>query len=259
MRILVDGDVCLYKAGFSAQSKDKDAPVSHSVQTLNTLLDFIKEYLGNQLINCDELIICLSPIDSKDNFRYDVAKTKPYKENRKDSPKPINFNEMKDYLIDRYKCITTKGQEADDEMGILAQEDPDNTIIVSSDKDMRMVPGWHWELSVDRPPYFVDKDKPGYLELIREPGKTPKLFGTGIAWFCAQCLMGDRADNIPGLDKVGVVGAYNILKDCKTIADYENKVIEEYKSRGLLERLPEIQELLWIRQKRADDGQEKEE
>lgn len=257
MRVLIDGDIILYKAGFSAQAKDPESPVSHSIQVLNTLINFIKEYLSNQLIEIESTLICLSP-PGEDNFRYKVAKTKPYKENRRGKPKPLNFDEMRQYLIDKYEHNITSGQEADDEMGILAQEDIHGNLIVSSDKDMRMVPGWHWEMSADRKPYFVDlhENDIGYLKLIRKEGKSPKIFGTGLAWFYAQCLMGDTADNIPGIKGMGVVGTHKALESCKNRADYANTVINIYKDKGLLDRLPEIQELLWIRIERVEDVKE---
>jgi DNA polymerase-1 len=246
MHVLIDGDIIVYRAGFGAQMRGEDIPVSYSLHNCRSIIRKQIKYL-REFFPVEQVTVFLSA-DDKSNFRYEVAKTQVYKGNRVDSVKPIHYTEMKEFMVEKFNALMVTGQEADDEMGIWASEDPDKFIIVSADKDMRMTPGWHWEMT-DRPPYFVDD--PGFLQLEKRKANRPKLFGTGLAWFYAQVLMGDRADHIPGIPGIADVRAYNLLKNCKTVEDYKEVVEKVYKEEKLsLERLKEVKELLWIRRKR---------
>lgn len=245
MRVLIDADVVVFKAGFGAQASDPEPPLSHSLHNCRNLLKSYVSYLQEHF-DVDEVVLYLSS-DDKSNFRYEVAVTQPYKGNRVNMKKPIHYTDIKEYMVRKFKAVVVTGIEADDAMGIEACRDPDNTIIVSLDKDMRMIPCWHWE-TTDKEPYFVED--PGYLKMEETPSGTKKLFGTGMAWFYAQMLMGDSADHIPGVGGVGPVGAHKLLKQCETEEDYETKVKQVYKDKGLSEdRYNEIRRLLWIHRK----------
>ena len=240
----------LYKAGFGAQATDPDAPLAHSLYNCKNTINSLVNYIREAGFTVSDVTVLLSE-DGKGNFRYDVAKTQPYKGNRTKAVKPVHFDAMKEYLLERYQSILVTGQEADDEMGILATRDPEKHMIISADKDMRMIPCWHYEMG-DRPPYYVD-DSMGYLELDRVKGKSPKLFGTGWIWFHSQLLTGDRADHIPGIPGVGIVKAHGMLKDCKNKAECVEVVAEAYKKAELDdERLLEVSKLLWIRRERVE-------
>ena len=77
--------------------------------------------------------------DDKSNFRYTVAKTKPYKGNRVGVHKPIHLAALKEHLITKHQAIVVTGQEADDAMGIEQyRATVGSTIICSIDKDMLM-------------------------------------------------------------------------------------------------------------------------
>jgi 5'-3' exonuclease len=106
---------------------------------------------------------------------------------------------------------TVTGIEADDAMAIDHTETGGkSTIICSRDKDLRQVPGWFfsWELGAQPKfgPVFIEE--PGTLEYNKEK---KKLSGTGFAFFCAQVMMGDTVDNIPGLPGCGPAKAYAAL------------------------------------------------
>ena len=102
-------------------------------------------------------------ISGKNNFRDDVAFTTRYKGNRFDKdgnpkPKPPFFYEIKRWLTERYPPIIIDGIEADDALSmeqysrLLKYDDNGNdvvsdmsgTIIITIDKDLCMVPGWHY-------------------------------------------------------------------------------------------------------------------
>lgn len=258
MHLLIDGDLLPYKIGF-AFNKDTDSLRLAKV-ALNRQLAYMRTYIdarfktpnGSQI---KKMTIYLSNDDIK-NFRYEVAKTQPYKGNRIGMVKPRFFKELKQELINRKDSILVEGIEADDAMGIESSKAPTKTIIVSMDKDMRMIPGWKWEMDDTRHPFYVDD--PGYLVLEKRSGYT-QLFGTGTDWLYAQMLMGDKADNIPGLKGYGPKKAYDTLIKYKELND--DVVKEIYKKEKCLDRFNEVKELLWILRKSRDvkelNGQQK--
>jgi DNA polymerase-1 len=116
--------------------------------------------------------------------------------------------------------IQEKGVEADDVIGTLSakltQSDPDcQCIIVTGDKDFKqmlsnstsmLIPGKKgaWELFTTQ-------------SLIEETGLTPKEFIDYLG------LMGDNADNVPGVKGVGKKTAEKLIKEYKSMEGlYEN-------------------------------------
>ena len=246
MRALIDGDILLFEIGFSGEFEDKETG-----QYIIRSFDFVQDLLDNKIINiCGEagadeppLIFLtghklfikdlnrhrknegLEPVDYKPNFREEIAVTKPYKGTRIDN-KPFHYRNIFVYLLAAYDCVVAIGKEADDEMSIYQTSKEDNdTIICSRDKDLRQVPGWHygWECGKQSSfgPEFVDEL--GRLELGKD-----KLTGTGYKFYCAQMLMGDVVDNIPGLPKYGRVKAYKLLNECTTVKECEDILLGEY-------------------------------
>jgi len=91
---------------------------------------------------------------------------------------------------------------------------PEETVICTRDKDLRQVPGWHygWEMGAQPEfgPMLVTKEGGGlYLNKKRS-----EIKGTGLPFFYAQVLQGDRADDIPGLPGCGAVRTHDLLEDC---------------------------------------------
>lgn len=127
------------------------------------------------------------------NFRHDIAKQAPYKGNRK-QPRPYHYKNVTEYLKFKYNATVVDGMEADDMLAIRQTELGDKSVIVSRDKDLRMVKGWHYGYAMSNQP---EKD----LEYIDEIGylikHKSKLIGGGLKWFYAQCIMGDKTDKHP--------------------------------------------------------------
>lgn len=244
MDLFHDGDILTYNSGFAADAEVKENGGDGLAISLNNAkksLMATEKYL-KETFNINRTFVFLTE-DDKSNFRYAVAKTQPYHGNRDTAKRPMYYREIREYLVAHWGAVVVSGMEADDEMGIQSSKNPNQTIISSIDKDMRMIPGWHYE-GGDKPPFFTQD--PGYLYLRQTPSKM-QLFGTGKAWFFAQCLMGDRADHIPGLPGIGDIKAYEILHKFKDEVDLEKRVIQAYINVGLYGRLEEIKELLWIR------------
>lgn len=135
-----------------------------------------------------------------------VASVKEYQGNRKPNPKQERVELIRNYLanlenagIDGLKVVRSVVREADDAMGILQCRELENSCIVSSDKDLWMIPGFHFDAETET---IVHTDSFGWLRDGETPSGQSKLIGKGSKWFWAQMLMGDRADNIPGLPKL---------------------------------------------------------
>ena len=181
-------------------------------------------------------------------YRYDIAKTKPYKGTRH-NPKPYHFYNIITYLIAEYDVrISRGGLEADDEM-CLYQTKQDNTIICSRDKDLRICPGWHysWECGGQRSVGPHCTDEVGSLSI----GNNGKTLGYGLKMFFYQLLVGDSADNIPGLPQIGDAKAYKALSELTTEKELFKTVQQMYKDKlgeGAKAFFQEQAGLLWMQQ-----------
>ena len=139
-------------------------------------------------------------------FRYDAAKTKPYKGNRKKGDKPIIFPAIKEYLKQEWNFISIPELEADDLVSVY--HDPLKTVICSPDKDvLYQNKGIHYNY--------------GKAETIIVDDIEANTF----LW--KQMLMGDSTDGIQGLPKVGPKTADAWLQSPNT-AQMPTFVLEKY-------------------------------
>lgn len=135
MTPLIDADILLFEIGWSGEFKDKDSgePVLLPPEEVLDLLDkkiegicrdvdatkppilFVSdsEYLTAQR-NKQRKREGLEPVPFVPNFRYSVAKTQPYKGNRK-NPKPFHFYNILAHMMANYDTVVSEdGYEADD-------------------------------------------------------------------------------------------------------------------------------------------------
>lgn len=203
-------------------------PLSHALQGVKTLINRVCE--ANDLDPQFDLKVFLS--DGR-NYRHDVAKTRPYKGNRKVEHRPTYEQEIKTYIIENYDTTVAENEEADDLLGIhQTKYGPDDSIILSLDKDLDQVPGlkynWMHEVRYNVTPQQADYN------------------------FCMQLLTGDTTDNIPGLLGIGPGKAAKMLHGLED--SYEKMMEEVYnqyeihsKKQDWEEYLKEQGQLLWIR------------
>lgn len=214
MKALIDGDILVYRVAFASQEETEaiaKARMSAFVDELVTPADIssIEGYLTG-----------------KGNYRNEIAVTATYKGNRKDVAKPVHYQFLRDYLEKEWGFLMVTGQEADDAIGIKAYTmDENDYIIMSIDKDLDMIRGWHYNF-VKKEKYFVKEED------------TMRIF-------YKQVLTGDRTDNIEGLKGIGPVKAERILKECNTEEEMYQAVLKAYE--GNEERVLENGQLLWIR------------
>ena len=202
MILLIDGDILVYRTGFSCKEGDPEWVAN---ARLNKTIEDLK--LNT---NCRDLEIYLS--DSlQNNFRSAIFPL--YKANRKKSAKPPYYEELSNRLVERYTTHVSVGQEADDELGIAANNLGDACIIASIDKDLLQIPGVHYN--------WVNNTR---TEITPSEGRHR---------FYTQILTGDATDNItpavglscPG---VGARKASRYLEGCSTIEEYNSQLWEVY-------------------------------
>lgn len=138
-------------------------------------------------------------LTGKGNFRERVATILKYKGTRH-APKPHHYQNIWDHLIKTYNAEVIEGMEADDAISIQQYQGGGDTVICSRDKDLRMVPGFHYswkcgERQPEKPLYEISE-----LEGYRNWAK--------------QMLTGDTVDNIWGVPGYGPVKAAKVVDAC---------------------------------------------
>lgn len=212
MKALVDADILVYRFGFASEGDPAEFALAR-----------LSEFLDNLYINLpvDEVEGYLT---GKGNFRNEVAVTAPYKGTRK-ADKPYHFGLLREYMQKSWGFIEVEGIEADDKLGIEAyKHEPEETIIVSLDKDLDMIRGNHYNFVRDEQ-YVITEEQ-------------------AIRNFYLQMLTGDKVDNIIGLAGIGPVKSKKMLADCKSEKEMYDVVLAAYDNN--LDRVIENGRLLWI-------------
>ena len=240
-KVIIDADSLVYKLGFALEEVTNLKTVEH---TLQSEIDTIVETVRKVFVNIDAPDIIISA-PGKSNFRFEIAKTKEYKGNRI-AAKPKHYDFLRTLLLAMPNSQMVSGQEADDTIADMTAINPEKTVVATVDKDLLQNPGWYFIPSGKRPIFYVDKDTVGVLLLERASGNKPCLFGTGTIWLHAQMLLGDTADNIPGIKGYGVMKVYNLLKGLTRGIDIEAAVMDAYIKAGVVDRYQEIYTLLKI-------------
>lgn len=160
------------------------------------------------------------------------SKTYPeYKQNRK-SAKPIHYQALRQFLVDQWGATVCETIEADDALGIEQSNRKEDTIIVSIDKDLDMIEGFHYNF-VKENQYFVYEED-------------------AIRFFYKQLLMGDTADNVKGIEGIGPKKADKILDGATTEEELFSRVREAYSHD---EEMAQNGACLWILREPYPKGQ----
>lgn len=198
---LIDADLIVYRCGFAG---DEEEPLEFKLQSVKTVLDGIM----GMFPEAPSRRIFLS---GKNNYRDKLATIRIYKGNRDPHNKPVYYDEIRQYLIDFQGAEVIDGMEADDKLGIEQWKCKDrSTCIVTSDKDLNCIPGWHYN--------WVKGET--YYQTLADANKC----------FWTQVLTGDTTDNIQGIPKVGPKTAEKVLaKTNGSWIEMYTAVAEEYK------------------------------
>jgi DNA polymerase-1 len=133
------------------------------------------------------------------------------------------FRALRDWTVEQ-GALRWDRLEADDILGILGTRDPES-IIVTIDKDLKSVPGNHWN---------PDKKENGVVKV----GQDEADF-----FFLTQAIAGDSTDNYKGVPGMGMVKAKRLLE--KEGASWQT-VVDAYAKADL----PESEALLNARMAR---------
>ena len=185
---LIDADVVLHRVGFTTENDDFWVATHRADEMLDNILlaTGVKQY---QLWLSDS---------AANNFRYQIYPL--YKANRT-KPKPKHHEELKAYLIQEWDAQFAFGMEADDYLGILQDEEEQTTVICSVDKDLKQIPGLHFN--------FVKNE---WANVTRR---------AALKDFYTQIIVGDVSDNIPGAHGKGPVAAAKALRDLDSLSEDE--------------------------------------
>lgn len=167
-------------------------------------------------------------ISGGSNFRHEIYPE--YKANRKDMVDPRWRSACKEYLVREWAAEVTDGYEADDALGINQTAD---TIICSIDKDLDQVPGLHYSWPIVRKGSIVREGKIYEVSEIE-----------GLRSFYRSLLVGDRTDNIFGVDGIGKIKAAKMIDNLETEEEMFERVAELYQ--GDMDRLLVNGKCLWI-------------
>lgn len=227
MILLIDADIVCFRAAFTAEDEEEAwVACARADQMLQDMLAETK---------CTEYELWLS---GEGNFRYDVFPE--YKAHRITAKRPKWEKEVKNYFVRSWDANWSTGCEADDMLGVRQMElatahDNEegctvefNSMIGTIDKDLNMIPGWHYNF-VKKEKSYVDKD-------------------AAFRFFCYQLLVGDTADGIKGVPGIGPKKADRLL-DSLEKEEWLDAIKDLY---GSEEEMLMNGKCLWIWRKKGD-------
>lgn len=213
-----DADIFSYKAC------DMESSYGGNVIQLKELIEVWRKLAGAQYIY-------LHLTMGTKGGREQIAKVKKYQGQRiqkQDHEKQERVHDLREFMMDYTtpftRSVANFDQEADDSLCQamwLSKETGSDDVLFSSDKDLWMVGGKHLNANT----FEIEEFPWGYgkCDFSATNSGTKKLIGKGTSWFWHQMLMGDPADNIPGLlfmDKDMVIK----FAPTKSIADAQRKL-----------------------------------
>lgn len=221
--LLMDGNSMLFRAYYATLYSGKGMRTSQGIPT-NAVYGFISMVnKAFELIQPDAVFVAWD--SGKPTFRHEQFKD--YKGTRKelDQDLIVQFPIAREYLdaygICRYEC---DGIEADDIIGSIAKAYPDTKVhILSSDRDLLQL------IDATTDVYLMKK---GLTEIeVMNLEKLKETLGIVPSQIIdLKALMGDTADNIPGVAGIGEKTALKLLSQYETV-DRVYECLEEQKGK----------------------------
>ena len=212
MKLLIDADIILYRIAFRHQTEMFGEYIPGNLEDaladVDLLLMDIQEATG-----VEDYVFCFS---SFHNFRKDLIQS--YKAFRKKYKKPALLAPLRAKMVANYPTLIWENIEADDVMGILATREPGKYVICSTDKDLKQIPGLHFNWR-----YLEQGINTGVFEVSEEEG---------WRYFYRQILSGDPADGYKGVPGIGPKKAEKLIKDAP-LDELWDIVVETYKAHDL--------------------------
>jgi len=216
MLALIDGDILVYRIGFTTEDVDETIACWRLKDMVDTIL---------LTVGATSFKIFLTEENDPNALRRKIYPE--YKANRQ-QPKPKHYQGLRSYLQTDFAADICTEIEADDALGMT--QIPGVSIIVSIDKDLKQIPGDHYN--------FVTEE---FDQVSIEEG---------LKYFYTQLLTGDSSDNVKGVWKVGPVKARALLQGLSEEQEMFNKVRATY---GNDEEMLLNGRVLWIWKQANDD------
>ena len=198
MKLLIDADIVTFRAAFTVEDEDPDGEWNACARTNQMLEDMLAE------TGADSYELWLS---GQGNFRYNVYPE--YKAGRIAAKRPKHERAVKEYLVAHWQANWSEGCEADDMLGVRLMEVGPEGCIATIDKDLNMIPGYHYNF-VKKEKFYVDED-------------------AAFRFFCYQLIVGDTADGIKGVPGYGPKKAERLL-DANEPQDWLDRIRDLYSS-----------------------------
>ena len=198
MIALIDMDLVVFRCAASAEQDN----LGIAIYRMNELLD--------QILEKTSATEYKAFLTGEDNFRKQIYPE--YKANRT-QPKPVHLEECRKYAVKEMNAEAEYGLEADDLLGINQTED---TIICSLDKDLLQIEGNHFQWAISGNGWSKE-------DTFITQSKDAANFH-----FYKQCLMGDKSDNIKGIEKIGPKKAEKLLVGLTSEQELFNAVRDAY-------------------------------
>jgi DNA polymerase-1 len=146
-----------------------------------------------------------------------------YKQTRKKLRRPVVYKPMREHIAKAYETFLRPTLEGDDVLGILQTRGTEETVIVSIDKDMKTIPGLHFNYG---------REGATVVEVSEQEANYNHY---------QQTLTGDTTDNYPGCPGCGPVGAQKILDACWSGTAFHTdpwpSIVKAYEKKGLGEEV----------------------
>lgn len=187
--------------------------------------------------------------DSRTNFRNEVAVSNEYKGQRRTKK---NVDLIKSYLPNlglalneintTFRADTYYGVENDDVISILATRIP-NSVMCANDRDYLATPGVYYNIKTNR------------VHAIQYPGsillnEKKKIEAKGYYQIYSQLLKGSTKENYKGIEGMGDISVFNVLKDLKTETEMKQVCTQLFTDfYGIEEGIKKLEEgfkLSWI-------------
>lgn len=220
MPALLDADIIVYMASRAGTTvidwEDGDDPtyVNDMVKARRIANDTVAAW--TQGAGKERPILCFTDRSvPAGTFRYDLH---PHYKGQRIGDRPPLFEEITEYLMKKYETVVMPYLEGDDVIGLmLTGHDGKKYVGVSTDKDMRAVPGTHFNPTKDKKPVKVSEQLANYNWMV-------------------QTLIGDTVDNYKGAPGAGLKKAQAVLSPRMTLSHLWETVLEVYDDQWSKER-----------------------
>ena len=203
--LLIDGNNTLHRAYWVANNIGKQLTNSKGINT-GSIFAFLKTVKSNaDQFNTDKIYIAWDKkLGNKENFRKTLTEG-TYKGNRDQERNKAVYGEA-DAIVEittmlGIKNIFPGNLEADDVISWLSKTVPGKKIIISVDNDFAQLVSQ--DISFYNPIKKLLVDVNNFEENY---GLTPEEF------LIYKCIIGDKSDNIEGMDKIGKVRGQKLAK-----------------------------------------------